>query len=318
MTFTSTPYLWLLALAPFALALFLGAERARVVAARRFMSERLRGVAVPARVLRPWLLAVALVLLVVALAGPRVGVVTMPIESHEANRVIVLDVSNSMSAQDVGTSRIDAAKAIATRLVDTFPGRVALVIFEDRAEVVSPLTTDSDAVNALLSTIQPGEIGDPGSDVAAGLSAALKLIDADPGQRGDIVVLSDGEDQGGHADAALSKLRGRGVTVTSIVVGSGSGATIPGPGGMELRDDSGDVVHTFAQTEVLARIAHATGGELYVNPFDAHALDTLASPAAAGAARKRVVEVPIERYQWPLAGAFVLLMLGSIVNRGAE
>src|SRR5258707_13762103 len=66
-TFTSTPYLWLLALVPFALALFLGAERARVVAARRFMSERLRGVAVPARVLRPWLLTVALVLLVVAL-----------------------------------------------------------------------------------------------------------------------------------------------------------------------------------------------------------------------------------------------------------
>ena len=106
--------------------------------------------------------------------------------------------------------------------------------------------------------------------------------------------------------------------MTSIVIGSGNGATIPQPGGGELRDDSGGVIHTHAQTDVLAHIARATGGELFVNPFGAHTLDTVAMPAAAGAARKHVIEVPIERYQWPLAGAFLLLMLGSITNRGAE
>ncbi len=318
MTFGAARFLWLLALVPFAMVLLAGAERARLVLARRFVSERLRGVANPMRRLRPALLGTALVLLVFALARPRVGFVAMPIETHESNRVIVLDVSNSMSAQDVGTSRIDAAKAIAARLIDAFPGRVALVIFEERAEVVSPLTTDSDAVNALLATIQPGEIGDPGSDVAAGTGAALKLLDADPGQRGDIVMLSDGEDQGGHTDAAIARLRGRGVPVTAIVIGSGNGATIPTPGGGELRDDSGNVIHTYAQTDVLGRIARATGGELFVNPFAAHALDNLAAPAAASQARRRIVEVPVERYQWPLAAAFLLLMLGSVANRGAE
>ena len=40
--------------------------------------------------------------------------------------------------------------------------------------------------------------------------------------------------------------------------------------------------------------------------------------AAASQARRRVVEVPVERYQWPLAAAFLLLMLGSLTNRGAE
>jgi Ca-activated chloride channel homolog len=318
MTFGAPRLLWLLALAPFAIALLAGAETARLAVARRFVSERLRGMANPARRLRPALLGMALVLLIVALAGPRIGFVAMPIETHESNRVIVLDVSNSMLARDVGTSRIDAAKAIAARLIDSFPGRVALVIFEDRAEVVAPLTTDSDAVNALLATVQPGEIGDPGSDVASGTNAALKLLDADPGQRGDIVVLSDGEDQGGHIDAAIARLRGRGVPVTAIAIGSATGATIPTPGGGELRDDSGNIVHTNAETDVLGRIARATGGELFVNPFSAHALDAIASPAAAGAARRRVVEVPLERYQWPLAAAFLFLILGSVANRGAE
>ncbi len=318
MTFASARLLWFLVLVPLALFLLVATERARVVAARRFVSERLRGVAVPARVLRPWLVAAALLLFVVALAGPRLGFIATPIETHEANRVIVLDVSNSMSAVDVGTSRIDAAKAVATRLIDAFPGRVALVVFEDRADVVSPLTTDNDAVNALLATVQPGEIGDPGSDVASGLDAALKLLDADPGQRGDVVLLSDGEDQGGHADASIAKLRARGVTVTSVVIGSGGGATIPTGGGGELHDDSGSVIHTRAQTDVLGHIARATGGELFVNPFGAHALDGVAVPAAAGAAHKRVVEMPGEPYQWPLAGAFLFRMLGSLTNRGAE
>jgi hypothetical protein len=30
------------------------------------------------------------------------------------------------------------------------------------------------------------------------------------------------------------------------------------------------------------------------------------------------VEIPIDRYQWPLGAAFALLMLGSLANRGAE
>ncbi len=318
MTFGASRFLWLLALAPFAVVLLAGTERARGVVARRFISERLRGAANPTRRMRPVLLGAVLVLLIIAYAGPRLGSLAIPIETHESNRVIVLDVSNSMLARDVGTSRIDTAKGIATRLIDAFPGRVALVLFEDRAEVLAPLTTDSDAVNALLATVQPGEIGDPGSDVASGTSAALKLLEADPGQHGDIVVISDGEDQGGHADSAIGRLRGRGVPVSAIVIGSSTGATIPLPGGGELRDDSGNVVHTSAETDVLGRIARSTGGELFVNPYAAHALDSLASPAASGAARQRVVEVPVERYQWPLAAAFVLLMLGSVANRGAE
>jgi Ca-activated chloride channel family protein len=318
MTFAEPRWLWLLALLPLLQFLLLASERARRSIARRFVSERLRGVSLPARVLRPWLLGAALAAVILALAGPRYGVISVPVETREANRVIVLDVSNSMAAEDVGTSRIDAAKAIGSRLIEGFPGRVGLVIFESRAEVVSPLTTDGEAVDALLATIQPGEIGDPGSDVAEGLSAAMRLLEADPGQRGDIVVLSDGEDQGGHAAQAIAKLRGRGVTVHAVVIGSGVGATIPAPDEDMLHDDAGNVVRTYAQTEVLGKIAAATGGTLSVNPFAAHALDALATPLAAGAARKTTVEVPVERYQWPLGAAFFLLMLGSAVNRGAE
>jgi Ca-activated chloride channel family protein len=317
-TFRAAPLLWLVGLAPVALVFLLARERRRTRIARRLVSERLRGVANPVRVIRPWLLAVAIAAAAVALAGPRRGAMVVPVETRELNRVLVVDVSLSMAAEDVGTSRLDAAKAIAKRIIEAHSGRTGLVVFENGADVVSPLTGDGDAVAALVDSLQPGEVSLPGSDVAAGLNAAMKLLDADPRQRGDIVVISDGEDQGGRATEAIAKLRARSIAVSTIAVGTTRGATIPNPeGGGPLRDDSGQIVTTAARPDALELIAQQTGGRFFENPFGEHALDALAA-SGGGATKQKNVTIPIDRYQWPLGAAFALLMLGSVANRGAE
>jgi Ca-activated chloride channel family protein len=308
--------LWLALLVPLALFFFLARERRRIRVARRFVSERLRGVANPVRWPRPWLVALALLGCVIALAGPEAGFRVVPIEQRESNRVIAIDVSLSMAAQDVGTSRLDAAKAIAKRIIDAQQGRVGLVVFESAAEVVSPLTSDGDAVEALLDSIQAGEVSNPGSDLSVALTAALRLAN-DTAQRGDIVIISDGEDQSTRLDDTIAKLAQRGVPVSTILIGTAAGSTIPRPeGGGDLVDDNGQVVTTYARPEALQKIAAATGGKFYANPFDEHALDSLA--ASGGTMKQRNVRVPIERYQWPLAFACVAMFLGSLANRGAE
>jgi Ca-activated chloride channel family protein len=308
--------LWLALVIPLALLFFIARERRRIRIARRFVSERLRGLANPLRWLRPWLAALALLGCVIALAGPEAGFRTIPIEQRESNRVIAIDVSLSMAAQDVGTSRLDAAKAIAKRIIDAQQGRVGLVVFESAAEVVSPLTTDDDAVEALLDSIQAGEVSNPGSDLSVALMAALRLA-GDTAQRGDIVVISDGEDQSTRLDDTIAKLAQRGVPVSTILIGTAAGSTIPRPeGGGDLVDDNGQVVTTYAHPEALQKIAAATAGKFYANPFGEHALDSLA--ASGGTMKQRNVRVPIERYQWPLAVACVAMFLGSLANRGAE
>jgi Ca-activated chloride channel family protein len=315
-SFRAPQLLWLALLAPLALIFFLARERARIRIARRFVSERLRGVANPLRSLRPWLAALAILGCVIALAGPEAGFRIVPIEQRESNRVIAIDVSLSMAAQDVGTSRLDAAKAIAKRIIEAQQGRVGLVVFESAAEVVSPLTSDGDAVEALLDSIQAGEVSNPGSDLSVALMAALRLA-GDTAQRGDIVVISDGEDQSTKLDDTIAKLSQRGVAVSTILVGTAAGSTIPRPeGGGELVDDNGQVVTTYARPEALQKIAAATGGKFYSNPFGEHALDSLA--ASGGMMKQRDVRVPIERYQWPLAFACMAMFLGSLANRGAE
>lgn len=317
MTFRDPLYLWLLAAIPFATLFLVARERSRERLARRFIAEPLRGVSNPARPLRPWLITLGLAAAIVALAGPQVGFAVQTIEAREANRVVLLDVSNSMDAEDVGASRLEAAKAVAKRIIAAHPGRVGLIIFEADAEVVSPLTNDNEAVAELVDSIAAGDVGDPGSDVGKGLLAALKLIDADPTQKADIVLISDGEDQGRRLGDALAKLKARGVAVSTILIGTQSGATIPAGNGRSLVDNDGQVVHTSAEPEVLQSVASATGGQFFVNPFAEHALDSLAASGGASARQKRL-RVPVDRFQWPLAFAFVVLMLGSIANRGAE
>ena len=318
LTFRSMPLLALALVAPAALLFLIAREHHRTRLARRFVAERLRGVSNPIRVLRPYLLAIGLLGGVVALAGPRAGFTVVPIEERETNRVLAIDVSMSMAATDVGASRLDAAKAIAKRIISAQSGRVGLVIFEMRPEVVSPLTSDGEAVQSLLDSNQPGELSDPGTDLGAGLNAAAKLIESDPTQKGDIVVISDGEDQGSRTDETLTRLAARGISVSTITVGSPNGSTIPrAEGAGDLRDDNGEVVYTYARPEALARVARATGGRAYANPFGAHDLDSLAAPPASGT-RQKTVRVPIERYQWPLALACIALLCGSFTNRGAE
>jgi Ca-activated chloride channel family protein len=317
MTFRLLSLLWLLALVPFAVVFLVTRERMRGRIARRFASERLRGGAPRVRSVRPWLLGLALVAALVALAGPYAGYRTVPVVSREANRVIAIDVSNSMAAEDVGTSRLAAAKAIARRIVEAHDGRVALIVFESDAEVVSPLTTDTEAVAALLDTLQPGEVGTPGSDIGGAILTAVRLVETDVAQKADIIVISDGEDQGARTTDAVQRARSKAIVVNTILVGTAEGSAIrleDGP----LRDEQGQLVTTYARSDVLQAVARGSGGRLYENPFSENALDPLLQHSMQGTARKTEVRVPIDQYQWPLALAFVLLLGGSLAHRGAE
>ena len=317
MNFRSPQWLWLLAALPLVLPFLIARERKRTAIARRFVSERLRGLANPLRVLRPYVVTLALAALSIALAGPFAGFTTVEVTTREANRVIVIDVSQSMAAEDIGTSRLAGSKALARRIVERHNGRAGVIAFEGTADVISPLTNDTDALLALLDTLEPGEVGNPGSDIGGAILLAMKLLDADRSQKADIIIISDGEEQGRRIDEAIGRARQRGVAISAIVVGSAEGSTIPAREGV-LKDESGEVVVTYARSDALLRLARGTGGTLLENPFSEHEIEPLLTRRAGGTARTTQVRVPIDRYQWPLALAFAAFFCASLLNRGAE
>ena len=107
------------------------------------------------------------------------------------------------------------------------------------------------------------------------------------------------------------------MSVSGIVVGTAAGSTIPARDGV-LRDESGEVVLTYARGDILQRLARGTGGTSLENPFAEHELTPLLSRTSAATARTAELRVPVDRYQWPLALAFVAFFCASLLNRGAE
>ena len=317
MTFRAPVVLWFLAALPFLLAILVRRESGRRMLANQFASERVRGVTNAVRWMRPYALTLAVAAMTLALAGPYAGFERVPFVARETNRVIVMDVSNSMAAEDVGTSRLAAAKAVAQRLAADHAGRIGLVVFEASAEVISPLTSDTTAVAALLETLQPEETGRPGSDIGGAVLEALRFVETNADEKADIVVISDGEEQGRRSDDAIRRARTKGVPISAVLVGGGDGATIPTPSG-PLRDASGEIVTTYANGGVLKTLANGTGGMFVENPFGARDLNALSGRATAAVERRTHVDIPIDRFQWPMSLAFAALLCASLLNRGAE
>lgn len=317
-TFRDPRLLGLAAIAVLAVIWFVLREQLRRRLAERFAAERLRGISNMLRTARPWLAGFGFVLACIALAGPQLGFRTMTVETAQTNRIFALDISSSMDARDLGASRLDAAKGLLRRLVEQSTGRVGLVVFEKSPEVVSPLTTDSGAVETLLETISSGETPQAGSDLGGAILGALTSADIAADQSVSIVVASDGEDQGRLIDEAIREAQRRHVRVDTILVGTEQGATIPAGSGT-LHDERGVEVVTHAHAETLKRIANETGGKFFDNPFDAASVNQLQSELTSSSGQTaRELRVPVERFEWPLSAAFVLLCLAGIANRGAE
>ena len=319
LSFHQPQWLWAAVAAVPAAALLWHYESKRRRLAERFVSERLRGSSNGWRWLRPFILGAAFISAAVALAGPRIGYEIVEVPQSDAARIVVLDVSDSMSTEDVGTSRLAAARALARRTLEIHDGRAALVIFEGEAEVLSPLTTDVAAVATLLDSVVAGEIGVPGSNFDSALARALEVMDS-AGSRTDVVLISDGEQQGSSSLQSLATVVARGVAVHAIVVGTEEGGRIPlGRPGEFLRDEAGSEVISRADSRRMEEIARRSGGSLLVNPFGEHSLQPISSfPSEAEASGRTTARVPIERYQWPLGAALLFLFLGSLAHRGAE
>ena len=109
--------------------------------------------------LRGWikisLLTLALGFLTIALARPQTGSKLRTVESQGREIVLVVDVSNSMLAEDVTPSRMARTRYAITRLVERMNNdRIGIVAFADEAEVL----LDSAFGNAeLLGNVVVGE-----------------------------------------------------------------------------------------------------------------------------------------------------------------
>jgi Ca-activated chloride channel family protein len=325
MRFGSPHLLWLLLLAPLVAAAAAWLWRRRLDADAAWASRGLWDRLLPAYAPRRLTLSVATLALAVlgaslALARPRWGEGEQKVERKGVDVVFLVDSSLSMGALDVPPSRLFVAKSLVRRMVEAMPGnRVGLVQTEGDGVVLAPLTLDGAVIDLLLDTIDPGSLPTPGTELATGLEAALRLFGEGGEKHRVLVMLSDGEDHGGGLDTEISRLKEEGVVVFAFGIGTPAGAEVPIPGTSNefKRDADGSPVISQLHEEVLEKLAHATGGSY------ARVTSAAADPAPVvrqiDRMEKRTIEslslsTLEERFQWPLALAVLALLLHLAVG----
>jgi Ca-activated chloride channel family protein len=320
MTFAVPDLLWLLLLAPAAAAAAAWLWRRRLAADAAWASRALWKRLLPAYAPRRLTLAVATLAVAVlgasfALARPRWGSGEQKVERKGVDVVFLLDSSLSMAAMDAPPSRLFVAKSLIRRMVREMPGnRVALVQTEGDSLVLAPLTLDGGVIDLLLDAVDAGSLPTPGTELAPGITTALRLFGQGSEKHRVLVLLSDGEDFGGGLDSEIGRLKDEGVVVFAIGAGTPQGTTLPIPGspGELKKDQDGNVVVSQLHEETLEKLARATGGA-YLRATSA-AADPTPILRQIDRLEKRTVDSQSlstleERFQWPLALAALALLL---------
>jgi|UniRef100_UPI0026313618 Uncharacterized protein containing a von Willebrand factor type A (vWA) domain len=177
----------------------------------------------------------------------------------------MLDVSNSMNAEDIEPSRLIEAKNLMIHTMQKMKNdKVGIVIFAGEAVSIMPLTTDYNSAETYISGIETNSMQIQGTDFLKGMQAAAeKFKNVSKGSR-KIILLSDGEDNEGNENAAINLANKEGITVTSVGIGSDEGAPVPEYVFGQLMgykmDMNGQTVISKRQTEALKKIAESTDG----------------------------------------------------------
>ena len=263
-----------------------------------------------------WLALGVLVIASLALAGPAWERLPQPLYKNQAARVIALELSATMAAQDVKPSRFERARyKIADILKRSGDAQVALIAYAGDAFVVAPLTDDANTVASLVDSLDPSVMPAPGNDTGRAIDLGVKLIHQAGLREGEIVLLADGVGDG--ADAAAARARSAGMHVSVLGIGSAQGAPIAlGDGGF-LKDRTGNIVLPKLDGPALAALAQAGGGRYAEYRNDAGDLDALLGVLASGSeAAKDAAGIEVQSARFLDRGPWLLLALLPLAALG--
>ena len=259
----------------------------------------------------------ALGLLAFALARPIMNV-ALPV--REGTVILAFDVSNSMKAEDLEPTRIEAAKSAARAFVERQPSsiKIGVVAFGDSAVTVLRPSNVKEEVLAAINRLSVSGGTSLGQGLYTSLSAIAgkpltideSALESDSGRpvnigffgSSAIVLLSDGENTSRPDPLKLADVASTaGVPVHTIGVGTEKGTVV---------EVDGFSVATALDANMLKRIADVTDGTYHQ-----------ASDSAALAGVYKSIDLDFKSVKKPreMTGAFaaaglLLLAVGSVLS----
>lgn len=263
--FANAQYLMLLLLIPVFFLVFAVVMKLRQRRIRKFGDEALVRQLMPSYAkgkawVRLSLFAIGFFFFVIGLSRPQIGAKLKEHETKGAEIMIVLDVSNSMLAEDYSPNRLERAKLAISRLVDKLrDDRIGLIVFAGNSFVQLPITTDYVSAKMFLNSISTESVPVQGTAIGEAINTAIRGFSAQSEKSRAVIVITDGENHEDDPVAMAKQAADMGIRVFTIGVGSPEGKPIPMDGEL-LKDKDGNIVVTRLDEKVLQDVAYAGNG----------------------------------------------------------
>ena len=269
----------------------------------------------------PALRLLALGLVIVAAAGPRLADAREVIRGEGVDIAIALDVSGSMGETDFEPHRLAAAKEIITDFIgERRYDRIGLVVFAREAFIQSPPTLDHGALVRLLKDVHlASEMRiEDGTAIGSGMATAANMLKDSSAESKLVTLITDGVNTGGELDpiTVATAAEAVGIKLYTIGVGRNEEKDSSRPSSLASGDET---LENPLDEETLKQIAAITNAKYY-RATDAEELRGIY--AEISALEKSDVEIlNFVRYReilvWFLVPALLLLLLELILSNTA-
>ena len=259
------------------------------------------------------LILLTLILIITALAGPVWQKLPANIYRSQSALVVILDLSQSMNADDIKPSRLERARYKLIDLLQTRQeGETALVVYAGDAFTVTPLTTDTRTIRTQLSALETGLMPIQGARADIALLKASELLKQAGRKQGDILLMTDEVNVFFDIQAA-EKISEQGYRISVLSIGTKEGAPIKLDNGGFLKDRQGDIVIPKVKAEAMQAVADAGKGIYLPLSVDDTDLKNLESLLAVQPQQSELEQVDFKTDQWREEGPLLLLCVMPVL-----
>ena len=206
------------------------------------------------------LFATAFSALVIAAARPQFGAKLREEKREGVEMMFVVDVSNSMLAEDFTPNRLDRTRYAIDKLFASLnQDRVGVVVFAGEAKVQLPITTDYRMARNFAKRLSPSLVEVQGTDLSDAIDLASLSFSQREGASRVMILITDGEAHDADALASAERASEQGIRIFAIGIGSPQGAPIK-IGGEFIKDEKGEMVVSRLNEELLQKITEKGNG----------------------------------------------------------
>ena len=319
--FANIEFLYLLILIPLLAAVlaFVSMRRKRLLA--RFGNVELLKTLMPdfsrsRQRLKAALYLVALTLLILAAARPQLGSKLREVKAEGVEMMLVVDVSNSMLAEDFEPNRLERTKYAIQKLFESLKQeRVGLVAFAGEPKVQLPITSDYRMAQAFTRRLSTSLVAEQGTAIGRALELAMLSYSSQSERSRVMVLITDGENHEDNAIEAAEKAAAQGIKIYTIGIGTPEGAPIEIDGEF-VRDEEGEMVVSKLGEQMLEQIAATTDAAYVRATKQSIGLEEIVKSINAMERTELTTmryEEYNEQYQYLLGAALLLLLLDGLV-----